>query len=80
MEINDELIKQWEPKVQRMASNVYIVGLDREDLAQELRLAIVKAAKGFELMRTQSGKTEAIVQYIPVLSDMCHLPFLGVNL
>jgi RNA polymerase sigma factor (sigma-70 family) len=48
MEINDELIQQWEPKVQRMASNTYIVGLDREDLTQELRLAIVKAAKGFE--------------------------------
>ena len=48
MDINDELIQQWEPKVQRMASNVYIVGLDREDLTQELRLAIVKAAKGFE--------------------------------
>lgn len=48
MEINDELIQQWEPKVQRMASNVYIVGLDRDDLTQELRMAIVKAAKGFE--------------------------------
>ena len=48
MDINDELIQQWEPKVQRMASNTYIVGLDREDLTQELRLAIVKAAKGFE--------------------------------
>ena len=48
MDINDDLIRQWEPKVQRMASNTYIVGLDREDLTQELRLAIVKAAKGFE--------------------------------
>jgi RNA polymerase sigma factor (sigma-70 family) len=48
MQINDELIKQWEPKVQKMASSVYILGLDREDLAQELRLAVVKAAQGFE--------------------------------
>jgi len=48
MDINDDLIIQWEPKVQRMASNVYIVGLDREDLVQELRFAIVKAAQGFE--------------------------------
>ena len=48
MEINDDLIKQWEPKVQKMASNVYVTGLDRDDIAQELRLAIVKAAKGFE--------------------------------
>ena len=48
MEINDALIQQWEPKVQKMASNVYVIGLDRDDIAQELRLAIVKAANGFE--------------------------------
>lgn len=48
MEINDALIRQWEPKVQKMTANTYILGLDREDLAQELRLAIVKAAQGFE--------------------------------
>jgi RNA polymerase sigma factor (sigma-70 family) len=48
MEINDALIQQWEPKVQKMTANTYILGLDREDLAQELRIAIVKAAQGFE--------------------------------
>ena len=48
MDINDDLIHQWEPKVQKMVSNTFIVGMDREDLAQELRLAIVKAAQGFE--------------------------------
>ena len=48
MDINDALISQWEPKVQKMASNTYILGMDREDLAQELRLAVVKAAQGFE--------------------------------
>ena len=48
MDINDDLIRQWEPKVQKMASNTYILGMDREDLAQELRLAVVKAAQGFE--------------------------------
>ena len=48
MEINDDLIKQWEPKVQRLASNTYVVGYDRDDLIQELRIAIVKAAQGFE--------------------------------
>lgn len=48
MDINDGLIRQWEPKVQKMASNTYILGMDREDLAQELRLAVVKAAHGFE--------------------------------
>ena len=48
MDINDELIQQWEPKVQRLASNTYVVGYDRDDLIQELRIAIVKAAQGFE--------------------------------
>ena len=44
MEINDELMRQWEPKVQRFASTTYIAGIDRDDLIQELRIAIVKAA------------------------------------
>ena len=48
MEIDDALIQQWEAKVQKMSSNVYVAGLDKDDVAQELRLAIVKAAKGFE--------------------------------
>ena len=48
MNIDNDLISQWEPKVQRMLSNTFVVGWDREDLAQELRIAIVKAAQGFQ--------------------------------
>ena len=48
MNIDDDLITQWEPKVQKFASNTYVMGWDREDLAQELRIAIVKAAQGFQ--------------------------------
>lgn len=48
MQINNELIVQWEPKVQKMASSVIINGLDRDDLAQELRLAICKAAAKYD--------------------------------
>ena len=47
IEINDELILQWEPKIQRLLANTFVRGLDKEDLEQELRIAIVKAAKGF---------------------------------
>lgn len=47
MKINDELIKQWEPKINRMLQNTFVVGLDRDDIAQELRIAIVKAAQGY---------------------------------
>jgi RNA polymerase sigma factor (sigma-70 family) len=47
MEINDELIRQWEPKIHKMLQTTYVRGYDREDLAQELRMAIMKAAKAF---------------------------------
>jgi len=48
MNIDDELMSQWEPKVQKIVSNTYVVGLDRDDIAQELRIALIKAAQGFE--------------------------------
>ena len=48
MNIDDALIQQWEPKVQRMLKNTHVMGWDWEDLAQELRLAIVKAAQGYQ--------------------------------
>ena len=47
MEIDNDLIKQWEPKINKMLQNTFVIGLDREDIAQELRIAIVKAAQGF---------------------------------
>ena len=48
MEINDDLIIQWEPKIQKMVSNSFVVGMDKDDLAQELRIALVKAARAFD--------------------------------
>ena len=48
IEINDDLITQWEPKVQKLASSVFVLDMDRDDIAQELRIAILKAAKGFD--------------------------------
>lgn len=48
MEIDEQLMEQWEPKVQKIVSNTFVVGLDREDIAQELRIALIKAARGFE--------------------------------
>ena len=44
MQIDNDLILRWEPKIQKMAGNTYIAGLDREDVAQELRIAVTKAA------------------------------------
>ena len=57
MEVNDDLILQWEPKIQKMVSNTFILGLDREDLAQELRIGLVKAAKAFDESRGISFHT-----------------------
>ena len=48
IEINNELIETWEPKVQKIASSAFVLGMEREDIAQELRIAIIKAAKGFD--------------------------------
>ena len=45
MEINNDLILQWEPKINKMLSNIYIQGYDKDDLAQELRMIVLKAAK-----------------------------------
>ena len=51
MNIDDDLIIQWEPKVQRMVLNTYVAGWDREDLAQELRIALLKTARAFDPTR-----------------------------
>ena len=51
MDINDDLLAQWEPKIQKMLSNVWIPGFDREDIAQELRIVIIKAARAFDETR-----------------------------
>lgn len=45
VEIDNDLILKWEPKINRMVSNIYIQGYDRDDLSQELRLIVIKAAK-----------------------------------
>ena len=36
MRINDDLILKWEPKIQKMVSNVFVLGMERDDIAQEL--------------------------------------------
>ena len=48
MDINNELILKWEPKIQKLLQGTFVVGMDRDDIAQELRMAIIKAAQGFD--------------------------------
>ena len=48
MDINNELILKWEPKIQKLLQGTFVIGMARDDIAQELRMAIIKAAKGFD--------------------------------
>tara|TARA_Y100000310_G_scaffold253793_1_gene260755 strand:- start:1002 stop:1529 length:528 start_codon:yes stop_codon:yes gene_type:complete len=48
MDINNDLILTWEPKIQKLLQGTFVVGVDRDDIAQELRIAIIKAAQGFD--------------------------------
>lgn len=57
MQIDNDLVAQWEPKVQKISSTTFIIGMDRDDLAQELRIVLVKAAKKFDPTRGVSFHT-----------------------
>ena len=48
IKIDDDLIKQWEPKVQKMSTSSFVLGMETDDIAQELRIAVIKAARGFD--------------------------------
>ena len=48
VDINDELLEKWEPKVQKFLQTTFVTGMDREDIAQELRIAIIKAADHYD--------------------------------
>ena len=51
MDINNELILKWEPKIQKLLQGTFVVGMDRDDIAQELRMAIIKPAKAYDETR-----------------------------
>ena len=57
MKIDNYIIEKWEPKIQKFLNTSYVKGMEREDLAQELRIAIVKAANGFDETRNVSFHT-----------------------
>ena len=57
MEINEELFVQWEPKIQKMCSTIWVSGYDREDLAQELRISLMKSANAYDENRGASFHT-----------------------
>jgi len=57
MEITDKLIEQWEPKIHRILATTSIQGMDKEDLVQELKIVIVKAAKKFNPNKKTSFHT-----------------------
>ena len=57
IDVNDELLIQWEPKIHKMLQTTFIIGMDREDIEQELRIAILKAADHFDTSKGVSFHT-----------------------
>ena len=57
MEITNELIEKWEPKIHRILATTSIKGMHKEDLVQELRIVILKAAKKFDPTKKVSFHT-----------------------
>ena len=48
MNIDNDLILKWEPKIQKLLAGTFVIGMEREDIAQELRISIIKAAQHFD--------------------------------
>ena len=48
VDIDDNLLEKWEPKVQKFLQTTFVNGMDRDDIAQELRIAILKAADHYD--------------------------------
>lgn len=48
MEINDELIEKWEAQTHKIARTISIIDMDYDDVVQELRMGVMKAAKGYK--------------------------------
>ncbi len=51
MRVDDQLIEQWGPKVHAMMRGVSIIGMDYEDVAQELRISLMGAAEKYDESR-----------------------------
>ena len=77
MEINDQLLTQWEPKIQKMVSNIWISGLERDDLAQELRIAVIKSAKAKATITKNAINPTTFFSFHSLLSlNMLHMAFI----
>lgn len=70
MDISNDLLIQWEPKVQRFLQTSFVIGMDKEDLAQELRFAIIKAAEGFDESRGASFHTYLHITMVNTLRTL----------
>ena len=57
IEITNGLIEKWEPKIHRMLATTSIQGMHKDDLVQELRIVILKAAKKYNPNKKASFHT-----------------------
>jgi len=46
--IDDNLITQWEPKIQGLVNKYYVSGMDKDDLIQELRMVLMRCAEKYD--------------------------------
>ena len=57
IQITNGLIEKWEPKIHRMLATTSIQGMHKDDLVQELRIVILKAAKKYNPNKKASFHT-----------------------
>tara|TARA_R110002020_G_scaffold388007_3_gene598722 strand:+ start:794 stop:1345 length:552 start_codon:yes stop_codon:yes gene_type:complete len=53
--INNDLIKQWEPKIQGLVNKYYVNGLDKDDLIQELRMVLMRCANKYDSTKSTAS-------------------------
>lgn len=66
----EELLIQWEPKVQGMSNRVSICGMTQEDIAQELRIQVLKTAEKFDPTRGVKFHTYLHWSLLHKISDL----------
>ena len=52
--INNNLITQWEPKIQGMVNKYYVQGMDKDDLVQELRMVLMRCAEKYDTSKSSA--------------------------
>lgn len=66
----EKLLEKWEPKVNSLLKSIKLRGYEKEDIAQELRIAILKADNKFDVSRGVKFHTYLHVVMVNVLRGL----------